>query len=84
MIGAAEFFYVALAGCNFDAAMATHVGEGIDLAVLSTRYQDGLIEHPVNDNDTVLTSKFVAGGETAENARTAHARRVMSEGGDNA
>lgn len=39
----------------------------------------GLIEHPVNDNDTVLTAKFVVGGETHEGARTAHARAVLGD-----
>lgn len=53
----------------------------INLAIdMGMRY--GLIDHPVNDNDTVLTSKFVIGGETAENARSAHARAVLADSED--
>lgn len=42
-----------------------------------------LIEHPRNENDTLLTAKYMSGAGDAESARTAHARAVMStEGGD--
>ena len=53
----------------------------ISLAIdLGMRYD--LIAHPRNENDTLLTSKFVLGVTSPESARTEHNRAMMSEGTD--
>lgn len=50
---------------------------------IDTGMRYGLIEHPVNpETENVLTTKFTAGGQSVEGARTAHAKTVMSEGSE--
>ena len=50
----------------------------INLAI-DTGMRYGLIDHPVSDNDTTITTRFVVGGESAEGARVAHAHYVLTE-----